>query len=85
MRSDRLARRFSFLGRRIEIVFASEGIDSGRCLLCMLGFVGPMETFGQNARLRGRRCSALTEKCAERFRKQARVLSVFLMGSFVLH
>lgn len=69
MRSDRLARRSSFLGRRIEIVFASEGIDLGRCLLCMLGFVGSMETFGQNVRLRSRRCGVLAEMCAERFRK----------------
>lgn len=69
MRSDRLARRSSFLGRRIEIVFASEGIDSSRCLLCMLGFVGPMETFGQNACLRSRRCGVLAEMCAERFHK----------------
>lgn len=69
MRSDRLARRFSFLGRRIEIVFVSEGIDLDRCLLCMLGFVGPMETFGQNVRLRSRCCGVLAEMCAERFRK----------------
>ena len=69
MRSDRLARRSSFLGRRIEIVFASEGIDSSRRLLCMLGFVGPMETFGQNACLRSRRCGVLAEMCAERFHK----------------
>ena len=50
-------------------MFASEGIDSSRCLLCMLGFVGPMETFGQNACLRSRRCGVLAEMCAERFHK----------------
>lgn len=69
MRSDRLARRSSFLGRRIEIVFASENIDSGRCFFAFVGFVGPMEMFGQNARLRSCRCGALAEMCAERFRK----------------
>lgn len=80
MRGDRLARRSSFLGRRIEIVFASEGIDSGRCLFfAFVGFVGLMETFGQNARLPSRRCGALAEMCAERFRK-SRVCAAFLMG-----
>ena len=71
MRSDRLARRSSFLERRIEIVFASEGIDSGRCFFAFVGFVGPMEMFGQNARLRSCRCGALAEMCAERFRKSS--------------
>lgn len=48
MRSDRLARRSSFLGRRIEIVFASEGIDLGRCLLCMhVGSSGPWKRSGK--------------------------------------
>lgn len=50
-------------------MFASEGIDSGRCFFAFVGFVGPMETFGQNARLRSRRCGVLAEMCAERFRK----------------
>ena len=51
-------------------MFVSEGIDLGRCLLCMHGgFVGSMETFGQNARLRSCRCGVLAEMCAERFRK----------------
>lgn len=50
-------------------MFASEGIDSSRRLLFMLGFVGPMETFGQNACLRSRRCGVLAEMCAERFHK----------------
>ena len=48
MRSDRLARRSSFLGRRIEIVFVSEGIDLGRCLLCMHGGLsGPWKRSGK--------------------------------------
>lgn len=79
MRSDRLARRSSFLGRRIEIVFASENIDSGRCFFAFVGFVGPMEMFGQNARLRSCRCGALAEKGANRFHK-SRVCAAFLMG-----
>ena len=62
-------------------MFASEGIDSSRCLLCMLGFVGPMETFGQNACLRSRRCGVLAEMCAERFHK-SRVCQQF-DGPFV--
>lgn len=52
-------------------MFASEGIDSGRCLFAFVGFVGPMETFGRNARLRSRRCGVLAEMCAERFRKSS--------------
>lgn len=48
MRSDRLERRSSFLGRGIEIVFASEGIDSGRCLLCVhRGSSGPWKRSGK--------------------------------------
>lgn len=34
-----------------------------------MGFVGPMETFGQNVRLCSRRRGVLAEMCAERFRK----------------
>ena len=69
MRSDRLARRSSFLGRRIEIVFASEASIRVDAFFACMGFVGPMEMFGQNARLRSRRCGALAEKGANRFHK----------------
>lgn len=70
MRSDRLARRFSFLGRRTEIVFASEGIDSGRCLLCMHG--GSSDLWKRSGKMRACVVAVavfLAEMRAERFHK----------------
>ena len=52
-------------------MFASEGIDSGRCFFAFVGFVGPMEMFGQNARLRSRRCGALARKVRIDFANRA--------------
>ena len=43
----RLARRSSFRSRRIEIVFASEASIRVDAFFACMGFVGPMETFGQ--------------------------------------
>lgn len=58
-------------------MFASEGIDSGRCFFAFVGFVGPMETFGQNARLRSRRCGVFGRERCESISQIARVRSIF--------